>query len=196
MGAKTMVAPLGSSALSVPAESTTPAHPAGIILDLERSAANGCQTFVVDAKAHAAGHFSSTYLRIVNSVPIAVIGLICLSTVTAGTGGAIFGLSAAGVSGYLAFRGSTMGISYSQQGVTARGFLRTRRWPWSEVRDFSVQIGSVGAMTYRRKILLITLRNGERIGLRDQNASPKDTGKGSWIEEAADKLNQELNRNI
>jgi len=87
-----------------------------------------------------------------------------------------------------------MGVSYSDAEVTIRGFARTRKWHWATIKQFSVAIHPVGAMSYRRKVLTVTLMDGKTIRLKEQNASPKQSQEPSWVEEAAAALNRELIR--
>lgn len=143
-----------------------------------------------------AGHFESTYIRVVNALPIGFIGLVCLFAIGSGVGGSIFGVSMALVCTFFTVRGLRMGVSYSPEGVTVRGFVRTRRWPWDGIREFSVATKPVGAMAYRRKVLLVTLRSGQVVPLREQNASPKDGASPSWVEVAAAQLNRELGQRV
>ena len=139
-----------------------------------------------------AGHFESTYIRTINALPFGFMGLVGLFAVGSGVGGLIFGLAFALICSCLVIRGLRMGVSYSDKGVTIRGFARTRKWPWAAIEQFGVEVNPVGALNYRRKVLTVTFKDGTTKRLREQNASPKESDHPSWVEEAAVVLNREL----
>lgn len=138
------------------------------------------------------GHFESTYIRTINALPFGLMDLIGLFAVGSGVGGLIFGLSMALICSCLVIRGLRMGVSYSDKGVTIRGFARTRKWPWTAIKNFGVEVNPVGAMNYRRKVLTVSFKDGTTKRLREQNASPKESQDPSWVEQAAVVLNRAL----
>ena len=139
------------------------------------------------------GEFSSTNLRLVNGLPLAGFALVgVLLAAFGGISGVIFGVPIALVCGYFSFRGFRLGLVCSADGMTARGIARTRRWAWSEIANFDVAIRPVGAMAYRRKVLVVRLKGGREIVLKDQNGSPKNTDVPSWIDYASYELNHRL----
>ncbi len=78
-------------------------------------------------------------------------------------------------------------ITAGHNGVRIRSLLRTRNYSWAEIDRFSVVTRSPGA--YNRKVLAITLRNGETRSFTDLNSRPTRPG---WVDDAAATLNQHL----
>ena len=77
-------------------------------------------------------------------------------------------------------------IKASPDGVRIRSAVRTRRYKWSEIRQFHSVQGQVGTMAYNRKILAIELTTGQQVRFVDLNDSPKGMG---WVDDAARTLN-------
>jgi hypothetical protein len=139
-------------------------------------------------------HFQSTYLRCVYGIPIALLGLLGLSAAGTGSGGFAVAVPFAVLCGFLAVRAFRMGVSSSAQEVVVRSYLRTHRWPWSDIASFQVSEGAVGAMANRRKVLEVVLNSGQVLSFNQQNASPRNGATPSWIESAVVDLNRELDR--
>lgn len=78
-------------------------------------------------------------------------------------------------------------ITAANNGVQIRTLLRTRSYDWDEVGRFNVVIRPVGS--YNRKVLAITLRNGETRSFSELNSRPTRPG---WVDDAASTLNQRL----
>jgi Bacterial PH domain len=76
-------------------------------------------------------------------------------------------------------------ITAAHAGVRIRTLLRTRSYDWAEVDRFNVVIRPVGS--YNRKVLTITLRDGETRAFNQLNSRPSKPG---WVDDAAAKLNQ------
>jgi hypothetical protein len=142
--------------------------------------------------APQSGRFASNYLRCIYGIPFALFGLLGLSAAATGSGGIAFGVPFALLCWFLAVRGLRMGVYYSPDGVVVRGFVRTRKWPWSDVASFAVNVGPVGAMAYRRRVFTVTLTTGQTMAFKDQNASPRETLAPSWVDSAVKGLNREL----
>ena len=138
------------------------------------------------------GAFHSAYIRWVNAAFWLLLWPISLAIAFSGGGSAAFGVAMVLLCTFFVIRALSMGVSYTEDGVVARGFPRVRRWTWSDIESFSVRVGTVGAMGYRRKVLVVALRSGQTIPLRDQNASPRDRSTSSWVEVAANSLNAVL----
>jgi hypothetical protein len=138
------------------------------------------------------GHFRSTYLRCVYGIPIALFGLLGLAAASTGSGGIAFAVPFALLCWFLAARAFRMGVSYSSNEVVVRSYLRTHRWPWSDIASFQVSESAVGAMAYRRKVLEVVLTTGQMLSFNQQNASSRDRASPTWIEIAVVDLNREL----
>jgi len=109
--------------------------------------------------SNSSGEFHSTYIRVANGGFFYLMCPVFAIVATTGGGGTAFGVPMAVIALVLAVLSSRMGITYSEKGVTIRGFPRTRRWTWAEIKNFSVVISQVGAMMYRRKVLCVTLND-------------------------------------
>jgi hypothetical protein len=138
------------------------------------------------------GHFRSPYLRCVYGIPIALFGLLGLSAASTGSGGLAFAVLFALLCWFLAVRAFRMGVSYSSNGVVVRNYLRTHRWPWSDIASFHVGESPVGAMACRRRVLEVVLITGQMPSFGQQNASPRNRSTPCWIESAVVDLNREL----
>jgi len=75
-------------------------------------------------------------------------------------------------------------ITATYNGIRIRTLLRTRRYGWTEVERFQVVVKLVGS--YNRKVLAITLTNGDTKSFNQLNGSPRRFG---WVDEAVLKLN-------
>jgi hypothetical protein len=75
-------------------------------------------------------------------------------------------------------------ITAAHNGVRVRTLLRTFNYGWAEIERFQVVVRPV--RTHNRKVLTITLSNGETKPFAELNGSPSRVG---WVDEAALKLN-------
>jgi hypothetical protein len=78
-------------------------------------------------------------------------------------------------------------VSVADNGVRIRTLLRTRSYGWTEIDRFYVVVRPVGA--YNRKVLAITLMNGEIRSFTELNSRPSRPG---WVDDAAATLNKHL----
>lgn len=100
----------------------------------------------------------------------------------------VFAVTTAAASGTLTARCLVAPtITASHAGVRIRMLLRTRTYKWAEIDRFDVVIRPVGS--YNRKVLAITLRNGETRSFSELNGRPRRPG---WVDDASAMLNQSL----
>jgi hypothetical protein len=146
----------------------------------------------MESGSNVDGKFHSSYVRFANGGFFYLMCPVFAIVATTGGGGTAFGAVMAVLCLFGAILASRMGIKYSKEGVTVRGFPRTRKWTWTEIKSFSVAIHFVGAMRYRRKVLCVTMSDDSTIVLKDQNASPRNKTEPSWVDLAVAELNQHL----
>lgn len=72
-------------------------------------------------------------------------------------------------------------ILAAPNGARVRTLLQTRRYGWDEIEGFEVQERHVGLLAYRRKVLVIVLRNGKIDSISGLNARAEAFG---WVDDA------------
>jgi hypothetical protein len=101
------------------------------------------------------------------------VGLTVLSAITAAASAALTARSLVAPA-----------ITAAQRGIRVRTLLRTRNYGWTEIEQFEVLVRPV--CMYKRKVLTITLRNGETKSFTELNGNPVRVG---WVDDAVLKLN-------
>jgi hypothetical protein len=67
---------------------------------------------------------------------------------------------------FLAYRSATAGLSIDAKNVTYRAHVRIIRWPTAVVQRFDVRDARVGALSWPRQVVWITLRDGRSTSWR------------------------------
>jgi len=119
-----------------------------------------------------------------------VFALIGLSMLADGqAGGMIFGAMVLLWSTvYIARTWLGLSIVRTNLGVQVRGSGRWRRYAWSDIDSFGVQIARVGMGGYARKVLVLNLKDGTSPLFRALNTNQRRDD----LDRAVDRLNEEL----
>ena len=124
---------------------------------------------------------------------LGLVAIVCLVGVFNPGGGGLGLQLLAGlgtlVFALLAFRFATGScIVATEGGVHVRAALRRSTYRWNEIRGFRSEQGVVGAVAYRRKVLVIDFVDGRSVPYRALNCKPG----GGWVDDAVASLNQQL----
>jgi hypothetical protein len=78
-------------------------------------------------------------------------------------------------------------------GVTTRSMVRTRRYPWSELRRVEVVVGRTGFAGFGREHLVFHRADGQDVVFKELNCPPpKDPGTSSVVQRAAASINERV----
>ncbi len=119
---------------------------------------------------------------------IGVIGVAELTNARTTVSGVIFTLLG-GALAYRALQSSSVVVSDTE--VTTRSMLRTRRYPFSELRGVDVAVGPTGVLLWRREHLVLHFADGRGVAFRELNCSRR-AGPQSVVRRAAAAINGHL----
>lgn len=128
----------------------------------------------------------------------AVFGALIVVIGMAGLAESSFGTAAV----YLVFGAYTVvrGLRSSRvvvdgSGVTTRSMVRTRRYPFSELRGVEVAVGRTGFAGFGREHLVFHRADGQDVAFRELNCRPaKPPDTTSIVRRAAARINERLPR--
>lgn len=125
------------------------------------------------------------------SALVAVIGLAELADpALRGTGAFFF---AGGVFFTVrALRSSSVVVDDS--GVSTRSIVRTRRYPFSELRGVDVAVGRTGLVAYSREHLVLHRADGQDFAFKELNCPQPRGDATSIVRQAAACINERLSR--
>lgn len=126
------------------------------------------------------------------SVLLGLIGLAGLASESSRGTGAFFLI----VGAFFVVRAlRTSAVVVDDSGVSTRSILRSRRYPFSEVRGVEVATGRTGFAGYGREYLMFHLSDGQDIAFRELNCpQPKTPDAPSVVRHAAECINERLAR--
>lgn len=80
-------------------------------------------------------------------------------------------------------------------GATTRSIVRTRRYPYAELRGVEVAVGQTGLNGFDRQYLVFHRVNGQDVAFKEFNSRrPKDPDRSSVVEQATEFINGHLQR--